>query len=655
MGFSFIGQQNPSSGLSPWGSASGELFHNLTDPRPGIAQSVSNGEGGASSPAPGSNTSRAWTRAPQGERTRGDAVIVEESTPAIHPWGLRTQEDLSGVSEPAQPAQAERHMLASHRGERAAEARGDEWAARAQSLLGQWVRTKTAAHGLDPDKKGADGAWARDGSVVPKGTALRVAGAVLSDGALLCHWPQLGRPGTAVQYRPLWLHHHQVELTSEPKEVREASEGERLAAKQDEEARQASEQREGAARHLGTVRQFDEGFYASVGGVLDALVPNQGDQGKVLIEANIPVAGSHKAAGVCLSLRLSFEAEREEEGVRARVEVGVGVLAQVRSVIVDAFVQAMLFGYLEAFGDSGAEVMRLLSLAMCKTVQAQGRIGRKAAAMVWGKNFEAGVAQQMDDDDFVETGLGLELSASFEQNDRFTDKERSGELTYRKSRGTRYENPDGGTEVEARKVETTELSIALDIFDDWSGSLSVIWGADGLDIEVELTREAELSTKGEFLSESNIHEVLIHWTGTAFGQVHGLLRGQSGQQCQALARQVGAAISNIQNIGLGPAFTEGALVHALAKRIDALKGLKLSQQLLIGLEIERGMGQISAELNSLRTIEVGKPRPSKTLTNDEPRTKDLVHVLLESTTRIAKVESGSFPIDPAAAARKDAP
>lgn len=628
MGSLFSEAQSPLAEQSPWGLTSGDLFYHLTDPRPpavlgtGYPELKPDPLSSSVSPPP-----KAQQRPAVRDQSAGESLAVQPGNSTA----LRTQDDLSAVSEPAVAPESQHRVPGGDGDKRQTLSPDQQWAGRAQLLLGTWVRTKADAPSLDPAKKSADGAWGNDGTKVPKGTALRVAGAVLSDGALMCHWPQFGKPGTAVQYRPVWLHHYHVEATSEPKQIRDEREGDKLATKLNEDAERKTERREGASRQLGQIRRFDEGFYGAVGGVLEALVPNQGDQGRVEIEANLPVLGAGKVASVNLTLKFSFEAERDERGIKARVEVGVGVLAQVESIIVDAFVQAMLFGYLEAYGDNGTEVMRLLSLALYKTVYAQGRAGRKAAGLVWGESFEEDVAKNMDEDDYAEAGLGADLEAGFGVKDPLTKKERGGSLGYRHSRSTRYENHDGDSQIESRKVAASELSLELSIFDGWSGSLSVSWGDEGLDIEAELSREAELSTKGEFLSESNLQQVLIHWAAAAFGQIHGLLSGQSGYQSQALARRVGSAISNVQNIGFGPLLTEGAIVHALAKRIHALQGLKLSQQLQLGLSVEQGQGQITVDLSSLRAIEVGEERSP-------------VHVLLESATRIANLKSNPFAI-----------
>lgn len=558
-------------------------------------------------------------------------VGVGEHFSPVGATGLRTQDDLSGVSRPDRGTESESRELVVGSGEQATLNRDAEWAARAQSLVGGWVRTKTESPGLDPTKKSERGAWGSDGSKVPKGTALLAVGATLSDGAVLCQWPQFGKPGSDVQYRPVWLHHYHLEPASEPKQVREAREGDRLAAQQDEEARTNTARREGATKQLGQIRNFDDGFYRAVGQSLEAQVPNQGDRGKVEVQGNLPVLRAGKVASASLSLRFRFEVERDEKGIKARVEVGVGILGEVDLYIFDAFIQAMLFGYVEAYGDNGTEVMKLLSLALYKTVYAQGYGGRKAAGLVWGDDFEGDVTKNMDGDDYAEAGLGGEVKAGFGTSNPVTGKKRSGELTVRHSEGTRYTQKDRDEEAEPTQVESTEITVELSIFDGWSGSLSVIWGSGDLDIELELAREAELSTQGQLLNESNLREVLIHWVGAAFGQIVGLLRGQSGYQSNVLQRKMGAMFSNIQNVAFGPLLGEAAVVHVLAKRFKALKGLKLAQQLAIGLEVENGRGQISAELSSLRAIEYGEER-------------DGLHVLLESATRIANIESDSFAI-----------
>lgn len=212
MDFVFTRPENPSSGPSPWESASDELFQHLTDPRPRQAPQAGRGQEEAPPPAPDSSTNRAWNRMAQGEGGRAQSVSAQNALPSTHSFGLRTQEDLSGVSEPLQTAQSERQVraggAASARHRRAMRSgRGGRNCFWVNGCAPRRRRTASTPKTRGPMASGREMAsWSR------RGTSLRVAGAVLSDGALLCHWPQLGQPGTDVRYRPVWLHHYEVEL-----------------------------------------------------------------------------------------------------------------------------------------------------------------------------------------------------------------------------------------------------------------------------------------------------------------------------------------------------------------------------------------------------------------------------------------------------------
>ena len=64
-----------------------------------------------------------------------------------------------------------------------------------------------------------------------------------------------------------------------------------------------------------------------------------------------------------------------------------------------------------AYGDSGAEVFRLFSLGMQNRVSS---ISKRAADMVWDRKKIDETVENMDKDDYVESGLGGAFTAGFD-------------------------------------------------------------------------------------------------------------------------------------------------------------------------------------------------------------------------------------------------
>ena len=119
------------------------------------------------------------------------------------------------------------------------------------------------------------------------------------------------------------------------------------------------------AEDLGEVQAMDGGFYRTAGGLVDAMLPNEGDKGKLQLNLNIPV---DQSGTVRVAFEFIAEAERDENGVKGRIQVGGGV--QARQEIdayfftVEAFARAVIFGYVEAQGDSGEEMWRMMALGL---------------------------------------------------------------------------------------------------------------------------------------------------------------------------------------------------------------------------------------------------------------------------------------------------
>lgn len=166
----------------------------------------------------------------------------------------------------------------------------------------------------------------------------------------------------------------------------------------------ASEQRE-AVQDMGQVDSLDSGFSRLAGAALDVLVPNEGDKGKLQVNVNIPVS-----TGVNVGFEFVTEAERNDKGVKMKVQIGGNVTATADLWIAEAFARAQVFGYMEAQGDSGAEVFDLMLLGIHHRIN---QVSETVAEALFSAEQIQEIIGNMDTtgDDYVESGMGVTVSA----------------------------------------------------------------------------------------------------------------------------------------------------------------------------------------------------------------------------------------------------
>lgn len=499
-----------------------------------------------------------------------------------------------------------------------------EWEARTTSLAGQWARTNRDAPGRTRERLDPDGGWGRTGEVLARGTQVFVAGIDVRDGAVLVNVPQRGRDGRITGYRPVWLEQSHVTQDSPPADLQPQQDRRRqntttsttTTATTDAADQQRQQRQRQAAHNMGTVRRFDNSFYRAAGGLLDALVPTVGDKGKLQVNVNLPVT---QTGNVKVAFQFSMEGERNDSGLKVRCEAAGGVLAQADLWLVEVFARAMLFGYIETQGDSGAEIFRLFSLALYDRVH---DVSEDAAEAVWGDRFLPDTLANMDSDDYAESGLGVEFSAgvSAQNISGGGSREASGQLRYQQ--GTRLTNNRGRLNEQQTRQGSFKANFSAA---PWGGEFELKVGSVGGtptgEIQIQGSRSANLMEFNGPLSDDAIKATMVHWVGGAVGTIYSIISRTSGVDGNT-ARRVGAISRIVQDCSVGGTIADAATRQAILRRLSAPTAAKFGQKLCIKAEWSGRNVSLSVELQRTSEIEVG----------DNPRA--LVYVLLENTSRI---------------------
>ncbi|MBN2799241.1 MAG: hypothetical protein JXX28_08865 [Deltaproteobacteria bacterium] len=359
-----------------------------------------------------------------------------------------------------------------------------------------------------------------------------------------------------------------------------------------------------AMQDMGQVASLDGGFTSKAGGIVDAMVPNDGDSGKLKLNVNLPVDAS---GTVKVAFEFNTEMSRTDKGVKGKVRLGGGVIASKEADLyfftAKVFAKIEAFGYMEAEGASGKAVFDLFGLAIHQLVAKEST--DLAEAMFSGR-YIAGVVKGMRRDDYVEAGLGIEASAGGELGSTTPSGHEISASHDAKAEGiaaTRYQKNRKGQiyEKDASKVgaETSVgLKGKLPPFDA-AGKLTTKYGKGSLEeIEAELSGEAMIS--GKELSSLAQGGSLLSGMVSQFGK---LIGGTSGMMKDGTAaRKVGAFASLVGSAtGLGNLAT-GASIKAIDKMGNM--GAKLGHKLSIKGTYDVGKSDFGLELTLERVSEI---------------------------------------------------
>ena len=107
-----------------------------------------------------------------------------------------------------------------------------------------------------------------------------------------------------------------------------------------------------------------------VGGIIDALIPQEGEKASVEFNLNIPI---HPSGNVLLSFRMTGEAERVKSNqVKLRTEIQLGVTGKMEIDAIFAKLEAHLrvagLGYIETVGSNPKEAVGFIGLFVRQTM-----------------------------------------------------------------------------------------------------------------------------------------------------------------------------------------------------------------------------------------------------------------------------------------------
>lgn len=375
-----------------------------------------------------------------------------------------------------------------------------------------------------------------------------------------------------------------------------------------------------ATEDMGQVDSMGDSFSRRAGSVLDALLPNEGDKGKVQININIPV---DQSGTVRVGFEFSVEAERTDEGVKGRIQVGGGVSASIEKNLYfatfSAFAQAQVYGYMESQGGSSAAMFDLMVLGIQQRVAGASQ---RVADAVFDRDKIDQTIEAMSESDYVESGLGVSVSAGIGAS--AGDESVGAGAGVNASTGTRLtRGARGGLDETSVSQVTGSISGSISPFST-QGSLQGKW-SNGQFQALEAKLEGEAMVGADQLNEMVVGG---RWLSGAVGNVASIITGSAGMLDDDNAARQAGGLAAFMHRGSGV----GVLAEAASARaISQLEGMgvNLGHKFTVAgtWDRDKGFG-----------MELGLERVSQIEFGDNPR--DLVYVLVENVQRVFNIKIG---------------
>jgi len=375
----------------------------------------------------------------------------------------------------------------------------------------------------------------------------------------------------------------------------------------------------GAVNNMGEVKSLDSKFSRTAGRVVDSMLPNAGDKAKVQINVNVPIDAS---GTVRVAFEFVAECERDDKGVKGRIQIGGGVSAKkeidLYFMSAEVFAQAMVFGYMETYGDSATEMFDLMLLGIQQRVAG---VSKPLANAVFNAQQMQNIVKNMDKDDYAESGLGVALSAGAGAGGGSKPREATAGVAA--STGTRLSsNGKGG--LKSQGVSQVQASLQ-----GLSGPFGLTGKLVGKFEQGQLSAiEAELSGEA-MIGADKLNELVVggRWLSGMISQLGGIIGGGSGLLSdQNAARKAGSLASFIKRSSGVGALAEAASAKSIAK----LKGMgvKLGHKITLRGTWENGKYGLEIAMERVSQIEFGE------------NSRDLVYVLVENIQRVFKIKVG---------------
>ncbi|MEL6347383.1 MAG: hypothetical protein AAFV53_29985 [Myxococcota bacterium] len=356
-----------------------------------------------------------------------------------------------------------------------------------------------------------------------------------------------------------------------------------------------------AKENLGDLNGIDD-FTKVTGGLLDSLLPREGDKRKMVIAANALIPAINGKLGLVFTV----EGERSDN-LKVRGEMKVQCLTSVKNMVFEAFAQLGVFGYLEVQANTGVDVMKMIIASM---KQAVGKISKRAAELAFGKTSIDSVREQMDNDDYIEYGWGAEVSAGIKLKD--IDNNKKGKEAGVEGKG-RYQNGTRMTHKGDQKTRQLELSGKGAVSDWGEAEFKILpkW-IDGDFNEIEmgttLKRDVNLIDFKDQFAPGALSAHMITWVGKSIGLIQSVFKKQSNLNVYTGGRTIGEIVQAASGLPLN---VPEHLTVAAARKIGALArknpSFKMGQTLEIKLTVDsKGKAKLSFELANTTQFEIGE-------------------------------------------------
>jgi hypothetical protein len=399
-----------------------------------------------------------------------------------------------------------------------------------------------------------------------------------------------------------------------------SSSGEDAQAQLDEFAENEAAQTD-AMSDLGTVKMLGSGFFDKAGAVIDALVPNEGDMGKLKLTVNVPVDPTNTVkVGFAFEALVSRVGGQTKMKVQAAANVSASKKIEAYFFTVEAFARASLAGIIEASGDDGPEAFHLIGLAIHEQI---ADVSKTVADAVFSSSFIQETIDDMDEDDYVDLALTGSLAAGLGGDVMDNLGAKAQAATYAKVKKRLSKGEDGELKKETSTTVSNSVSVALTASADpfsVTGTLAGKWNGTTFDkLSATLIGQASLDVsemsdlvKGGVWIEGLITNLAKMVNGTS-----GMLSGDPARQAGSMAKFI-ASSSNME------AGLEGMTASAL-DQWDYFKGLTLKYKLSVYANYGVNGADMTVKMDRISTLSLGS-------SDDDA----LIGILLENTQNLFK-------------------
>ncbi len=337
-------------------------------------------------------------------------------------------------------------------------------------------------------------------------------------------------------------------------------------------------------------------FAAAAGAFVDTIIPYDGTQARAEVHANFPVA-SVGVASASIGFSFVAYAERNGDDVKLGASVGFSATAEVDIVVLEAFLRASVFGYIEASGDSSAECFELILMAIERGVR---DVSEEAADAVFDPAEIRRTERGMDQDDYVEAGLGFSLSAGFSAGSG--DERLGASAGYSRRDGTRIVSDEGDG---VRDIDTRAdvFNLAFNLPHGFSaGAAFTIKLADGQFAESQLKVNGRgmvpiaelrgLLAGGDFLT-------------SLYDGVGDLLT--LAEDADASAGQIVGAIRSGMNSAAPPGFGAADLADEVLANVPSFEGVELGYEVELEAKLDASLDfGVQVKLMRVQSLSFGE-------------------------------------------------